>query len=336
MKKISVTFLILALVLGALSGLASAEELTLEVADFEVEYLAAPAVAGLILEEWGIDNRFGQGKDGGNYIALVAHQMIGKAMFPAYDWYGRWDGETYIEKCDVDAHYQAVYNYLVKLGAPLPKSLTVELLEEIADGFIYQPFKTVSGGSPTVRVTDVHGNPVEGLGMRVSLPTIAEISGIVLTDSNGLAVFDSLIYGSGGAGTYRANFYIADSTVRAWAGYSRALSNWFDLYSMEGSWFMRADRVVVIASHTATGFSGTLQSETGTIFGNIAGTLDFNGDVSIAMNYDRVGYATDGYFGIFTGTMTDFNTATGIRVHGNNGVLRNGDGEPTAWSMTRQ
>ena len=68
-----------------------------------------------------------------NYIAMVAHQMTNGAAFPAYNWYGEWDGVTYVEKCDVDVYYQAVYNYLVGLGAPIPKSLSVTLLEDIAD-----------------------------------------------------------------------------------------------------------------------------------------------------------------------------------------------------------
>jgi hypothetical protein len=92
--------------------------------------VAAPDVAGRILDSFDVNFRYEAGtiehKNGTlrviyeNYISMVAQQMNNGASFPAYNFDGQWDGKTYVEKYDVDAYYQAVYNYLVGLGAPIP------------------------------------------------------------------------------------------------------------------------------------------------------------------------------------------------------------------------
>ena len=64
---------------------------------------AAPAVAGLLLEAAGIDNRYGTGKDGGNFIKEVANKMgpetdfngIGKCDVCAYECAPRKLGSSY-------------------------------------------------------------------------------------------------------------------------------------------------------------------------------------------------------------------------------------------------
>lgn len=61
---------------------------------------AAPAIAGLLLEEAGIDNRYGTGKDGGNYISDVARNMA-----PDTDFNG-------VKKEDVVAYSCAVAQFL--------------------------------------------------------------------------------------------------------------------------------------------------------------------------------------------------------------------------------
>ena len=43
--------------------------------DFTRRFLAAPAIAGLLLEVAGIDNRYGKGQDGGNFIRDIANAM---------------------------------------------------------------------------------------------------------------------------------------------------------------------------------------------------------------------------------------------------------------------
>jgi hypothetical protein len=75
-----------------------------------VDYPAAPAVAAAILKDAGISHKYGVK---GNYIADVAAEM------------GSWEADENgswfhgIEKCDEQAYYEAVYNYLRTLGAQL-------------------------------------------------------------------------------------------------------------------------------------------------------------------------------------------------------------------------
>lgn len=70
---------------------------------------AAPDVAGQILEDAGIDNRYGTGKDGGNYIREVA-----KHMGPDTDFNG-------VSKCDVLQYEYEITMFLIGLpdGADL-------------------------------------------------------------------------------------------------------------------------------------------------------------------------------------------------------------------------
>jgi len=73
--------------------------------EFDVECPAAPAVAGLLLEAVGLDNRYGTGKDGGNYIADVA-----KEMGPETDFHE-------VEKCDTENYKLAIAMFLILQGA---------------------------------------------------------------------------------------------------------------------------------------------------------------------------------------------------------------------------
>ena len=59
--------------------------LTKDDSNFDVECPAAPAVAGLLLEAAGIDNRYGTGKNGGNFIKEVANEMGPETFFGGVD-----------------------------------------------------------------------------------------------------------------------------------------------------------------------------------------------------------------------------------------------------------
>ena len=65
-----------------------------------IEYEAAPAVAARLLDDAGVDNRYGQGRDGGNFIADVARHMEDTTDF---------DG---VSKEDVGAYECAVAAFL--------------------------------------------------------------------------------------------------------------------------------------------------------------------------------------------------------------------------------
>jgi hypothetical protein len=93
MKK----FIILSIVLLMLAGFATTSS---------AECPAAPAVAGLLLEEAGIDNRWGTGRNGGNYIKSVANHMDPETA--------DFDG---VEKCEVFEYELAIAYFLNVLGA---------------------------------------------------------------------------------------------------------------------------------------------------------------------------------------------------------------------------
>ena len=117
------------------------------------ECLAAPDIANQILVANGIETRYATGdyKNNGteiysNYISEVAHAMSNEAVFPAYPCDLEWDGETYIDKCDVDAYYLAVYNFLRFKGADL-EAIPCDFSDEVEVTFVLQ------GGSTEVTVT---------------------------------------------------------------------------------------------------------------------------------------------------------------------------------------
>jgi len=89
-----------------------------------IECPAAPAVAGLLLEEADIDNRWGSGKDGGNYIREVANHMDPETVF---------DG---VEKCDVFEYELAIAHFLNGLGAAVayPENVVESVIFIDVDG----------------------------------------------------------------------------------------------------------------------------------------------------------------------------------------------------------
>ncbi len=98
MKKVNILGLVLLMVVVLLTLLVAP-------ASVSDECPAAPAVAGLLLEEAGIDNRWGTGKDAGNYIKEVANHMGPETDF---------DGA---EKCELFKYELAIAYFLNGLGA---------------------------------------------------------------------------------------------------------------------------------------------------------------------------------------------------------------------------
>ena len=117
MKKVNILVFVLLMVVALLTLLVAPAS----VAD---ECPAAPAVAGLLLEEAGIDNRYGTGKDGGNYIKEVANHMSPEADF---------DG---VEKCDVFEYEFVIAHFLNSLGAAVayPENVVESVIFIDVDG----------------------------------------------------------------------------------------------------------------------------------------------------------------------------------------------------------
>ena len=92
--------------------------------EFDVECPAAPAVAGLLLEAVGVDNRWGTGKDGGNFIKEVANHMGPETYF---------DG---VDKCDIEEYRLAVAKFLIDQGNGAEK--VAELFEAELESVVYE------------------------------------------------------------------------------------------------------------------------------------------------------------------------------------------------------
>ena len=117
MKKVNILVFILLMVVVLLTLLVAPAS----VAD---ECPAAPAVAGLLLEEAGIDNRWGTGRDGGNYIKAVANHMGSETDF---------DG---VEKCEVFEYEFVIAHFLNDLGAAVayPENVVESVIFIDVDG----------------------------------------------------------------------------------------------------------------------------------------------------------------------------------------------------------
>ena len=157
-KKLLVGMLVMVMVLGLMGGLVMAED----------DYPAAPDVAGQILGEFDVDFRYvsgtvdhprhGEREVYSNYIAQVAQTMTNGAEFPVYKCDGIWDEETYVEKCELDDYYWAVYNYLRSLGADLECPFCGVLdPDESGAEFLANDCGT---GTLTVTLVDLCGNPI--------------------------------------------------------------------------------------------------------------------------------------------------------------------------------
>ena len=123
--------------------------------EFDVECPAAPAVAGLLLEAAGVDNRYGTGKDGGNFIKDVAN-----FMWPETDFNG-------VSKCSIIAYECAVAAFLndPENGENYPAEVTSQyagILDPVASGATFQDNENRTG-TMFLTVLNMCGGGIEGL-----------------------------------------------------------------------------------------------------------------------------------------------------------------------------
>ncbi len=137
MKKLFSIILALTLVMVSSIGVMAADEVVLDIQDFEIEFLAAPAVAGLLLEEAGIDNRYGNGKNGGNLIKDVAAHMGPGTIF-------EYPEGTVVEKTDVEAYRRAVALFLNSILEG-PVYVTPDLYEAVLESVLYEGYTNTFG-----------------------------------------------------------------------------------------------------------------------------------------------------------------------------------------------
>lgn len=340
-RKWFAVILAAAMLMSLLPGFAAAEELmdgainTVE--DFEVEYLAAPAVAGLLLEEAGIDNRYGTGRTGGNYINDVAAEMG-----PGTDFHGIVKEDEFAYLLEIAAYLESkVLGFVNLFRGVLDPTSSFATATDNEDGTV-----TLS-----ITVVDLYGDPICGLD---------PLSDFFVKDSVITGTFyfgTSSIPGSGSTewakvdGVYTVvlerNYFNArpagydDGWYRIWDIYILGEMVEDDLilkttYWMVGDWALTWDiyaRFVVVTTHedgVITGFFGVGYDPEGNPTGTITGTVSGQ---NLYMYYDRTGYSTDGYYAELTGTIAnDGNSASGTYIHGNNGIPRSTGGN---WTMTR-
>jgi hypothetical protein len=331
MKKLVSILLVLVLVIG-LAGTVSAEGV-ITAEEYEKEYIAAPAVAGLLLEAAGIDNRYGTGRDGGNYISDVAREMG-----PETDFHN-------VTKEDEIEYAKAVARYLrskgLNVGAGLFKA---ELLSVWYVG-TSDTFGTHAGETLTMTFSnDVHFtreypwiifSGVATIGTGPLNWSIVDGNKVVITSTG------TFINPRPKVGDLVTGFqYILDeleNPVTVPAG-GVVVQGDYVPYDLTGTWDVNLyingtlyARFIKIDSQVDGEFVGEMGAGT-TAQGNITGSVDGR---KVDMNYDRIGYTTDGYFAEFTGTLAwDGNSASGTWKHGNNGVYRS-DMNLT-WTMTKR
>ena len=330
MKKYFLTVLGLialgALVLGAFGNTYAVNE--------EVEHPAAPAIAGLLLEEAGIDSRYGTGRDGGNYISDVARNMA-----PDTDFNG-------VSKNDVVAYSCAVASFLKEKGADVNSPYSGQ----------FDPY--ASGATATD-----HANGTVTLAI-----TVKDLCGDGIPELNPLGdfyVMDSVI----GGPYYFGTSSIPGSEANEWeevdgiyevtlernffnsrpAGYVDGWYRIWDIYVlgelvednlklhttyyMVGDWKMDLyvgatlhQRFVVIATHEdgdITGLFGIGYDPDGIATGTITGTVEGQ---TLYMFYDRKPIA---YTAEFNGTISvDGNSASG--TWSDSGTIVNQN-----WNMVR-
>ena len=144
---------------------------------------AAPAVAGLLLEAAGIDNRYGEGKDGGNYIADVAHEMGPQTDF---------DG---VEKCNIEDYRLAVAKFLILKGAEGVTELFAVLESVVYGGACDNTFGTQAGETMTFTFSnDVVLKPTPIVYFDGGIPAIGTGSLIWTADGNEVVITTTGIF----------------------------------------------------------------------------------------------------------------------------------------------
>lgn len=285
--------------------------------NYDEECLAAPAVAGILLEAVGLDNRYGTGRDGGNYIADVAQEMG-----PETDFHG-------IDKCNVEAYRLEVAKFLIGQGATqVTNFFEAELLSVVYEG-ICNTFGTHAGETMTFTFSNEvvlnpaaipHPTPIvyfDGISAIGTGPLnwTAEDNQVVITTTgkfitprpevgdivNDLAgIFDVLgnevIVPVGGL---EIEGIVTYDLVGGWK---------MDMYTSDTSF---VDRFVLIDTYidgNIEGFFGVGYDSNGSATGEITGTV---AGQSISFTYDRVGYEDPGYEAYFEGTIEDCDFISG-------------------------
>jgi len=151
-RKYIVLALTVLMVLGLMGGVVMAEDEVNNDDDFDVDYMAAPAVAGMLLEAAGVDNRYGTGRDGGNFIRDVAHHMDGT------DFSG-------VCKTDVIAYECAVAEFLndPENGEHYPANVVCPcagIIDPEASGAEFVDNEDGTG-TLTITLVDLCGDPME-------------------------------------------------------------------------------------------------------------------------------------------------------------------------------
>ena len=120
--------------------------------DSNAECPAAPAVAGLLLEAAGVDNRYGTGKDGGNYIKEVANHMSPEADFNG------------VSKCEIICYECAVAAFLNNLvpSAGVTSQYACGILDAAASGATFLDNENRTG-TMSLTVLNMCGGGIEGL-----------------------------------------------------------------------------------------------------------------------------------------------------------------------------
>ena len=166
--------------------------------EFDVECPAAPAVAGLLLEAAGVDNRYGTGRDGGNFIKDVANHMGTETDFNG------------VSKCNIIAYECAVAAFLndPENGENYPAEVTSQyagVLDAEASGAMFVDNENRTG-TMCLTVLNKCGNGIEGL---VLADIEVDITSVGLTDLSTLGAggYWNIDLADNGYGAYEITFY---------------------------------------------------------------------------------------------------------------------------------
>jgi hypothetical protein len=317
-KWSTITITLLVVFVLMVGGTWAEETVVLTDADHEVDYPAAPAIAAQLLEDAGVDNRYGTGKDGGNYIRDVAEHMGPETDF---------DG---VSKENEVMYVCAVAKFLLgkDVGITNPYS---GVLDPAASG---ATATDNADGSVTLVITvkDLCGDSISELNPLVDF--YVKDSVIPGTFYFGTGSIPGSTDWAVGDGVYtvelQRNFFNARP-----AGYENGWYRIWDIYVLDqlveeglqlqttyyavGDWKMDLyvgttlhQRFITIDTHIdgdIEGFLGIGYDPEGAPTGNITGYIA--GQV-IYMLYDRVGFDDPTYTAVFWGTIAnDGNSMSG-------------------------
>ena len=284
--------------------------------DFDVECPAAPAVAGLLLEAVGLDNRYGTGRDGGNYIADVAREMGLETDFHGVD------------KCDIENYRIEIAKFLIEKGAVEVAVLFQAELESVVYEGMCNTFGTHAGETMTFTFSnDVVLSP-EIIPHSTPIVYFEGVSAIGTGPLTWTAAGNEVVITT--TGEFITPRPDVGDIVDDLAGIIDVLGNEVIVpvdgveiegivtYDLVGDWMMDLyvgdtlnPRFIIIetfVSGEVTGFFGVGYDSEGSITGEITGTVVGQ---SINMLYDREGYVNTGYTAQFEGTIEDCDYISG-------------------------